>query len=185
MQDRDREAFLAAINTLCGTFRVEATEALLDGYWLALEDVEAGAVKAAVGRALRTCERMPAPADLRKLIGESGAVAAMDAWDAVVRAIRSLGSHRTVDFGLVVNATVRNLGGWRQICMTDSDELHSFVRKRFEETFTAMSQRPAEHLSGAPLAGELDPTPVRVAIGQAKKAPMLDGSGRRLITEAL
>ena len=179
MGPADRKEFATLVQTLGAAFGVEPSAPMLEAYWLALEDLGIAEVRRMVGAALRGGERMPPPATLRKLGGESQATAALDAWQAVVEAIRKHGHYRSVDFGPVVNTVVRQLGGWRQICATESDQLHNFVRREFERIYLATAQRPVEHLSTSPLLGEFaHQGVVRVAIGATASRPQLESAKR-------
>jgi hypothetical protein len=178
MENQDRKAFADCIQALAAAFRTETSPALFESYWMGLDDLPLNAVLAAVKQAARKCRFMPVPAELRELAGAGGQAAVLDAWQAVVGAIRSVGHYRSVDFGPVVNAVVRNLGGWRRLCDADSDELHSFLRKDFERIYATTAQRPPESLDSRPLLGEHGGDPVRVAIGPVEERRMLNGSGR-------
>ena len=178
MRSGDRDRFLELISALAASFRTEATEPLLMGYWIGLQDMAIEDFERAATKAIATCRFMPVPAELRDLAGTGQAIAAMDAWQAVIGAMRSVGRYRGVDFGPLVNAVIRNLGGWTRLCNTDSDELHSFTRKDFERVYATMSARPVEHLSGEHFPATLDDAPViRVAIGPAESKRMLNGGG--------
>lgn len=176
MTDSEREQFASVILALAATFRVESSEALLEGYWMALEDLEIGAVRAAVRSAIRSCERMPTGSELRRLTGEmTSDMRAVHAWGAVQRAIASKGAYVSVDFDdPVVNATVRNLGGWQKLCATSTDEA-KWVRKDFERIYdalcsTGVTTEQAKYLTGiaerqnAAAGYEVQP-PVRVMVG--------------------
>jgi hypothetical protein len=178
MQDREHRDFLGIMTAMGAAFRAEMTEPLLSGYWLALQDLSLADFRSAAQKALRTSDRMPVPSKLRELAGDSGQLAALDAWTAVIGAIRAHGSWHSVDFGPVINATVRALGGWRQLCLSDRDQLHNFTRREFERVFGAMSTRPVEHLQGQPLMGQNDETPRKIQVGPAKPK-QINGTPRK------
>jgi hypothetical protein len=71
----DREKFTIGLRALAAAFRTEVTEALIEGYWLGLEDIELALVGAAMRRALRECRFMPTPAELRGFGRHAQAVA--------------------------------------------------------------------------------------------------------------
>lgn len=82
--------------------------------------------------------------------------AALAAWSGVVDAMRSLGGYASVDFGPVVNAVVRSLGGWVRLTEQSSEDLLRFVRPQFLQTFKALSAVGVREAEAAPLAGLAD-----------------------------
>ncbi len=155
MRSTDKARFLGVMNALAAAFRVEATEPLLDAYWLALEDLDADVVSAAARRAMQQSQFMPAPSELRRLAGDLPlATRALHAWDSVVRTIGRHGAYLSVDFDdPIVNATVRNLGGWTRLCRTDSDEFDTWTKKEFQRVYVALassgvSAEAAQYLPG-------------------------------------
>jgi len=68
---KTEDAVKAGVTMLCITYNREESRELLDAYWTALGELPARAVAAAVKRALKECEFMPAPAVLRKFARES------------------------------------------------------------------------------------------------------------------
>ena len=161
---------------LATTFRVEATEALAQGYWMALDDLPIEAVEQAIRSAMRGCERMPTGAELRKLTGEmTGAMRAVHAWGAVAKSISQHGAYASVSFDdPVINATIRNLGGWQKLCATEDEEL-KWVRKDFERVYgslcvTGVSVESTQYLAGIHeqnncAAGHQVKAPTRIATG--------------------
>lgn len=184
MQNRDREAYVVAMNALCGMFRVEPSEPFLDGYWMALQDVSIDDVRAAVVKAARTCQFMPPAAELRKLAGAGAEQASIDAWNGVVNAIRKFGAYESVDFGPTVNAAVRAVGGWRRLCTADSAELHAFIRREFAQALEALSAVAEASLDGAPLVGQHRTPPVRIAIRPRDVVPLLESVKAGLLLPA-
>ena len=140
MQNSDRAKFVLAIQALAAAFRAEVSEALLEGYWLALDDLELSAVGAAVKRALRECRFMPAANELRSLAGEvRPAHRAVLAWDAFSAAVVRHGGYASVDFDdPIINATVHSLGGWERCCEMPAAEFDKFLRKDFERVYVAL-----------------------------------------------
>ena len=156
MQASDREHFVSALEALAATFRVDPTEALLEGYWMALDDMPIEGVMRAVRSAMRQCKHMPRGVELRELAGEiNNATRAVHAWSAVQKAIGQHGAYRSVDFDdQVINATVRNLGGWIRLCELSSEEAEKWTRKDFDRIYTALcasgvTEDQAKHLVGA------------------------------------
>jgi len=113
MGDEDRATFGLAITAMLETFGQEATTPRLMGYWLALRDLDRAVVESVVTQALRTCKRLPVPAELRELcFGGRAADRAVEAWGDVLRAVPR-GPYVHLDFAdAAINATIRHLGGW-------------------------------------------------------------------------
>ncbi len=177
MQSEDKKRFTSLIQALAAQFRIETSEALFEGYWMALDDLSLADVERSVRAAIRGCERMPAGSELRRLAGEmTTGSRAVQAWGAMVKAIGQHGGYRSVDFDdVVINATIRNLGGWQKLCQTEEQELQKWVRKDFERIYSALTtsgitEEQAQHLVGVheqanTAAGHQVAAPVHVATG--------------------
>lgn len=137
----DRELFVTLMKALCATKRVEATEAFLMGYWIGCAGLSDDDFRKAIERALRETDGfMPSPNELRKMGGEEQVeTRAIHAWATVLRAIGSVGSYTSVDFGTLTNAVIRSMGGWVELCNRDSEELREFGRKDFEKTYRSLA----------------------------------------------
>jgi hypothetical protein len=155
MNRSEKPKFAILVESLAAAFRVDVTEALLEGYWMALDDLELNSVGAGAKRALRECRFMPTANELRSLSGEVRAEhRSVLAWDAFEAAVVRHGGYVSVDFDdPVINATVRNLGGWKRCCEMPADEFDTFLRKDFERVYSALfaSGVPADR--AAPLLG--------------------------------
>ncbi|MES1164170.1 MAG: hypothetical protein ABUR63_00315 [Verrucomicrobiota bacterium] len=160
---------------LSETFRQPLTEAAIEGYIEALEDLDQAVINMARKRALRECRFMPTPMELRELAGISGPRVLTrkiaDAWEAVVAAMRQHDYTTSVDFGPLVNAVIRNLGGWQAACAWTTTEIETWKRKEFERVYEAFAAGDQSTLRGEPLVGAFGGTPERIAI--AGKAPPL------------
>ncbi len=185
MTENDRRRFAAAMNALSAIHRVEASEPLLEGYWLGLQDLPISAVEKAIARSIATSKRMPVPADLRELSGDiPAATRAVKAWAKVKDSIRRIGAYSSVNFDdPITNATIRALGGWTRLCSTDSEELDKWTRKDFERIYSALSNGGVSSDEGKYLAGiheaqgngfgDVAP-PVQIATGVGKEKPSLE-----------
>lgn len=201
MNDPDRQRFAFAMEALAEAFQREMREATLHGYWLGLCDLPIESVEQATMRAIRKCQHMPRPAELRELAGDMTSEArGVIAWDSVQRAIGSRGSYASVCFDdPVVNATIRNLGGWQKLCATLTDEM-KWVRKDFERVYDALLSSGISEEAGAYLVGVTEqanlasghpaPPAVLVATGlpphrEGVVRGRLSGSASSLVTKAL
>lgn len=154
--------FGQAIGAVCLTFGREIKDLLLHGYRLGLEDLSIEQIEHACKRAMSECDKMPVPAELRKLAGvPSAADAAMLAWQ-VVEDSTSIGAYRSVDFSdPVINATIRSLGGWPAILDRSAEEFDKWVRRDFLATYAALARTGVSEEAGRPLAGLSGSGPVR------------------------
>lgn len=156
MDDTDRLDFGTEIAALAASFSRDTTQAMLHGFWLGLRDLQLDQLRGAVAKAITTSRYMPTPAELRSLAGAiDDATRATVAWDVVRRSISRYGVYRSVDFSdPMVNATIRNLGGWERLCGLPGEELEKWYRKDFEKTyltlraFDALAPDAGKHLPG-------------------------------------
>jgi ribosomal protein L31E len=157
MQPKQRTEFVLVIQALAATFSREATEALLTGYWIGLQDLDLAGVKRAAAAAMHHSRFMPTVAELRELSGEMpAATRAALAWQAVREAVCRHGYYDSVRFDdpLIV-AVIRN--GWQNWIVFD-DTLEAgkeeWIRKEFERLYVALWNSgkrfdPADYLMGA------------------------------------
>lgn len=158
----NREAFVTSLAVLGATFDRKLSAPAIEGYWLALSELGEEDFKVAVTRAVSECRFMPSPSELLAFVRprQDPAAAAIKAWQAVRSAIDRydylVGS---IDFGPLVNAVIRNLGGWDTMCRATLPELDNpgWLRKRFEEIYRSLATTDAQTLHGAPLEGKLPP----------------------------
>ncbi len=59
----------ACVTMLASTLRHEVTPPMLEGYFMALEDLTVAQLKQAVKAALKRCRFMPSPVELREFAG--------------------------------------------------------------------------------------------------------------------
>ncbi len=158
MAPTDRPAFAQAITALAASFRSESDEAMLEGYWWALDDLQIEDVRNAVRMAMRQCKFMPAAVELRDLAGGmTPATRAMFAWSALEKTVSRHGAYETVNFDdVVINATIRNLGGWLRCCDLPAEEFDKWFRKDFERVYQAFLQSGVSPEAGSPLIGIYD-----------------------------
>lgn len=154
MAKRD-EIFKGGMATLGLTFNREPGP-VLDAYWLVLGDLSDVELSRSFARALTQCKFFPVPAELLAFAGRAPrdlAAEATLAWDAVRRAMDSLDVYGNPDFGQVVNAVVRNLGGWAYLCEQKLSELE-WRRKDFERVYRLWAEKdPSVIPEGGPLFG--------------------------------
>lgn len=172
--DHDRAEFVKLVTALARTFGRDADEATFTGYELGLSDVPIDRLKMAVVRAIRERKFMPTVAELRELAGElTPDVRAVKAWDAFQNAVVAHGSYVSVDFDdPVINATVRNLGGWERVCDLPVSEFDKWLRKDFDRVYKALCQAGIGPDAGAPLLGYHNRNNLAGGFGKHVKQPL-------------
>lgn len=155
MNDPDRQEFAIVIGGLAVTFRVEATDGLIHGYWLGLRDLSLETVQRAAETAIRTKRFMPVPAELRSIAGQmSPEDRAIKAWDEFIQQLDRHGDFCTLEFDdPLINATARNLGGLSDICERLEREAKTWIRKDFERIYAALMRTGIASVEGGPLIG--------------------------------
>lgn len=163
----NREAFATALAVLGSTFDRKLSGSAIDGYWIALSGLTETEFAAATKRALMECRFMPSPSELLACSGRSRNVAAdaNEAWEAVRSAIDQHDYTTSVDFGSLVNAIIRNMGGWLRLCDLGRDALDVWSRKDFERLFVEFAAKDPATLRGDPHGGKFGGAPVRIEIG--------------------
>jgi len=141
MVESDRADFSLAVGAMLETFGQEATKELIRGYWIGLSDLELNSVQFAVARAIRECDRLAKPVELRRLAGEAtDDQAATIAWDDALRAVPK-GAYKHIDFeNKLINAVIRNLGGWPNfVARFSSADDEKWIRQEFIRAYKNFS----------------------------------------------
>jgi hypothetical protein len=140
MNQHDAKRFARAISAMAATFRQEATEALFEGYRLGLEGIPIDAIERAIKRAIQGSKFMPSAAELRELAGDMlPADRAVKAFSAVETAYHRHVEGPSLDFDdRIVNATIRNMGGWEAFTERWEQEGRTWTRKEFERIYVSL-----------------------------------------------
>jgi len=155
MEASDRNEFSTVMRLLAATYDKEATMDVIEAYWGALKDLPLADIQHASQTARMRMEWMPRPAHLRKLAGdvEPDHRAAI-AWQAVRQALSQQGTYTSVNFDdPVINATIRNMGGWTALGQKDEKEFEVWGRKEFERVYQAIYATGVTEEAGAYLVG--------------------------------
>lgn len=158
---REIETRTGLIAALAAAYGKEADQPLLMAYNMALSDLPLTAINSAVHKAIRECKFMPTAPELRELAGVMRVDArAVLAWDAVKRAVSRQGGYRSITFDdPLINATVRNLGGWERFCETErGEQFDVWLRKEFERVYASLHRTGISHEMARPLCGIIDRT---------------------------
>lgn len=155
MEASDRNEFSTVMRLLAATYDKEATMDVIEAYWGALKDLPLADIQHASQTARMRMEWMPRPAHLRKLAGdvEPDHRAAI-AWQAVRQALSQHGTYQSVNFDdPVINATIRNLGGWVELGQKDEKDFEVWTRKEFERIYQAIYSSGVTEEAAAYLVG--------------------------------
>ncbi len=155
----DLKHFTVAMVKLAQIYRCELSKLAMDGYWRVLSRLSDDELLRATDRALERCKFMPAPSELLAFARGSVEAEISEAWGVVRGAMDSCDVWGSVDFGPLVNAVVRNMGGWREICEASVKDL-IWRRKDFERLYRDFMDKPA--LKGAPLIGLHGGKPIKL-----------------------
>jgi len=152
-KDKQQLAFL--IGLLGETFRQKVTATTITAYNMALGDVPIEALETAVRRAMVECTFFPSARELRDMAGVMSLDArTLRAWEVFERAVVQHGYYASVNFDdPVLNATVRNLGGWIYVSEMGAEELDKWLRKDFERVYKTFCQQGVGNEQSAPLVG--------------------------------
>lgn len=109
---------------------------------------------------------------IRELSGvqQQAEVAAIEAWDAAINAVRIAGSYQSPSFSdPVISRVIESVGGWVWFCGQSPEDLRKFVRARFLKTYDAFAKsgtrEPVKLLSLIDMTGGRSEV---VKIGHAK-----------------
>lgn len=142
------------VGVLAEAFRQTISEATIMAYEIGLKDLPPQQVETAVTNAIRSCKFMPTVKELRELAtGMKDIDRPVLAWEAVISI--PLNPYKHVDFDdPLINATIRNLGGWPSFIDRFSDaESEKWVRKDFIDTYQKLLSSGVNGDACRPLAG--------------------------------
>jgi hypothetical protein len=179
MTPGDRKRFAQALEAMATLYDQELTNPLRDLWWKLCQDITIEQFTQALEKHARESRFMPKPADVLARITGTQDDRAAQAWLKVLDAIRQHGSWRAVAFTdpLIVPA-VKAIGGWQQLCLTPTQDLH-WKERAFRERYTLFEDQPP-HAPGGYLAAASDAH--NQAIGHPVQKPVLvDAPGTPLV----
>ena len=155
MIDAERQEFATIMAALCAAFNKELDEPTLQAYWMACEDMPLSDFRLGATRCMREMEYLPKPGHIRRsggaLTPESRCVLA---FEVMSRAVSEQGAYASVCFDdPLINATIRNMGGWLEICNSPADKFNGLLRKDFERIYRALLESGIREESGRYLPG--------------------------------
>ncbi|MGN6085817.1 DUF6475 domain-containing protein [Trinickia sp.] len=172
----DRPEFFALIADVYAFYKSDFSEFAGRVWWEAMLPYDFAAVADALNRHCvnpDSGQYLPKPADVVRMLAGSTQDAALVAWSKVDRAVREVGTYRSVVFDdPVIHRVVTDMGGWVPLGAKDENEW-PFVRNEFVNRYRGYRMR-----SETP-----DYLPVLIGIAEAANskegfgcaAPMLIG----------
>ena len=152
-----KSTLVGCVTILAETFGKTVSPNLFKAYELGLRDLTVEQIKTATHQALQSCRFMPAPAELREMVFVRTEDRSVKAWLAFEAAVGANGYIKTVSFDdPIINATVKALGGWQHCCGMPAAEFDTFLQKRFQDTYCALSRAGVSAEQAAPLVGWFD-----------------------------
>ncbi len=140
-----REKIGVTVAMIAEAYTRPTSPAFFEAYYVALSDLPDESIDVAGTAVLRGGGKfMPTPGEIRALAitGGAGVESRVDAaWATLVKAVEMYGHTKSVNFrdGLI-NATVRQLGGWEFICLKPYSDFETWVKKDFSATYTRFMQ---------------------------------------------
>lgn len=138
MTDGDKAQFAQLISDVMAFYRRDCSPFATSIWWTAMKPFDFQAVRHAFNRHCVDPDRgqfEPKPADLIRLLQGGGKDGAALAWAKVERAVRVVGTYRSVAFDdPIIHAVVSDLGGWVFLGRQTEDEW-PFLAKRFETLY--------------------------------------------------
>ena len=151
MHEKEKPEFLKMILAVGMLYKETPVTGVIEIYWAALKSLSLQEVGNGITRHVQDADRgrfMPRPADI--LYFARPKKEPVVAWSQVERAMAINGAYKTVQFeDEVINAVVKDMGGWPWICKQDLDE--PWTQKEFERRYE--SYRYQGLTLNEPLAG--------------------------------
>jgi len=142
MTDREKPEFMKLLMSTADLHGKELSTDVVELWWNSLNLFGLVQVKRAFSKHIQDPvkgEWMPKPANIIAKLEGSPERSALLAWTEVEEAVSRIGRYETVQFAdPVINAVIRNLGGWISLCDQDLDE--PWMQKEFERRYLAYSE---------------------------------------------
>lgn len=186
----NRAEFAECVGLLSASVGRDMQKSQAEAWFLLLQDLTGDELRAGIAGALQAhmyagfppigLIRQHARPETPKLLDSESA--AISAWTAVLGAITKIGVYSGVDFGPLVNATIRSLGGWQRLGDTSLEDLARFVRPQFLQSFRAFMSTGVREREGAALRGIFQEQVVRVDLQLPLSPPkMLPSLGSQVV----
>ena len=144
MNSNQMRAFSELITAVYAFYRRDISEYAIQIWWNAMRPYDFEAVKHAINRHCVNPvngQFCPKPADIVKLLEGSSRDSALLAWSKVDKALRHVGTYRSVAFDdPIIHLVLQNMGGWIALGNKTESEW-PFVAKEFENRYRSYKQR--------------------------------------------
>ncbi|MBY0243436.1 MAG: hypothetical protein K2X55_29430 [Burkholderiaceae bacterium] len=176
----DYDDFVEMVSAVTELYGKPASEHALGLWWGALAPYDLRAVRQAFDRHVRNPDSgqfPPKPADLIRMMGGTTQDAALVAWGKVDRALRVVGTYRSVVFDdALVHRVLTEMGGWA-VLGTKTDDDWPFVGNEFQNRYRGYRMRNERPEYPAVLLGLADAQNQQA--GFAGQPPLLIGDDVR------
>lgn len=155
MNDADRKQFASAMLAMAEYYGKPMSKSILGLWWHALQGYDIAAIEEAVHTHMRSDqgEFMPKAAHLVKLIEGSTVDRALRAWAMVDKAVRRVGTYRSVVFDdPIIMRVIQDMGGWEKLGAAQESEW-PFIAKEFENRYRGFAAQGVEPEHPPKLAG--------------------------------
>lgn len=139
----NKDIYRSYIGMMFEMYDRNPTKALMDGYYMVLQDMSDTDFTASIKNILssRVYSSLPKPAEILEYSRPDLESIATLAWDDVRRAISIAGAYSSPTFqDIVVNSVVQALGGWIFLCNMNESEL-VFAKKEFIKIYPTYSKK--------------------------------------------
>lgn len=149
----EKKKFSEGMAVLCEQFQREASELLLRGYWIVLQNLTNEQFEKAVLQVLstKTFNKMPLPAELLEAVHgnlDDKAVLAISKIELAWR--KGVGAYHNVCFDdPLIHVLIDRSGGWEKLCAIPEHDW-KFFKKDLERQYKAMSGIHHAHLGDIP-----------------------------------
>lgn len=144
MTPQDVAPFSALISDVYAFYRQDSSTFAVKVWWQAMQPFDFTAVAEALNRHCVNPDAgqfMPKPADVVKMLQGSTQDAALAAWAKVDRAVRTVGTYRSVVFDdPLIHRVLTEMGGWIEVGRKTEDEW-PFVRNEFVNRYRGYRMR--------------------------------------------
>ncbi|MCR9294841.1 MAG: hypothetical protein NXI32_19140 [bacterium] len=174
MDDQQKPEFVNCIGGMYECYGREASRMTFCGYWMALRDLDLTQVQNAIMEALRSCTTVPTAAELREFVTGKSEDRALLAWGDAEKAASRHGPYKHVSFSdPLINATIRNLGGWPQFVERfSSADSEKWLRLDFLKTYKSFSRSGVNGEACQALPGLSQSTAIGGKVVEPKVVPV-------------
>jgi len=140
MDQAEQPKFCAILFAVASSCRMELSDIQVELYWEALSSVTMADFRRAMTSFLGA-RFFPSIQEIRRKAGADADPEhrSILAWEQVVSAISAYGYSNSVDFqDRAINATIRSMGGWEQLCVSDADWLQKFGAAQFKKIYACL-----------------------------------------------